>query len=332
MKQVLPQYLRSSDGVEFIAINTRAGTNLGRALSLGAGYNLQTNYHGDFMSLGGLVRYLARHNDPFARVAQGAEQDMEISSTFDDAHTGTFINAMWQAVSGVEWIVKALAENKLPFVYYVNFDDGEGLQPVKMPQWFSEALSKCASNARAGKFVKQAVPEPKPEPVVEVDLDLPPWARETDVKAREASMSPAFASGPVIDEKPKQSFDLSQFEKKAAKKQVVKTPKADPVFDINKGKAEIQLWFKRLQALSVEQKTLVDQILEPFDELICKPVPDEEVRDTHLPLMLRVLENITDKQVADSIARGVWTYVFDASYGTPEVIAKLRSYYVPEEE
>lgn len=307
MKQVLPEYERSLDGVEYIAINCRAGTNLGRALSLGAGYYLQTDYHGNFQSLGGLVRYLARHKDPFARVATGVEQDMEISSKFDDSFTGTFINAMWGAVSGVEWLVQALADNKLPFVYFVNFGDGEGLQPVKMPQWYDEALAKCARTARAGKFVKQAEPVPV---VVEEPVEVEP----------------------VYVEKVEKSFDNSKFEQKAAKKQVVKTPKADPTLDINYGKEEIQLWFKRLQALSVEQKTLVDQILEPFDDLLGSGASDNEIRDRHLPLMMRVLDNISDKQVADSIARGVWTYVFAAPYGTADVIAKLQSYYVPEEE
>lgn len=329
MKHLLPEYQRAADGEEYIAINVRAGTSLGRALSLGAGYYLETRYHGNFQSLGGLVRYLTRHNDPFARIAMGGEQDMEIATKFDDSFTSMFIGAMWDVVSRVEWLVKALAENKLPFVYFVNFEDGEGLVAMKMPHWFEEALTKCVSNARAGKFVKQAE-KPAEEP------SLLEQYVEKEVKPRRERKRTVVASGPTIDLGPGVAEvgepGREVLSKVKVMKRVVKTPKPEPVTELDKGKAEIQLWFKRLQALSVEQKALVDQILEPFDDLICKPVPDEEIRDTHLPLMLKMLENITDKQVADSIARGVWTYVFDASYGTPEVIEKLHSYYVPEEE
>lgn len=355
MKQLLPEYDRQSDGVDYIAINCRAGTNLGRALSLGAGYYLQTRYNGNFQSLGGLVRYLNRSGDPFARVATGREQDMEIAAKFDDTHTGTFIKAMWSAVGGVEWLTQALVDNKLPFVYFVDFDDGEGLVPVQMPDWYSEALAKCVSNARAGKFVKQAEKPAVPGP-------LQPWSFpstpvrgeepslleqyvEKELKPRRARKTTKVTTSPTIDLNPgvaevgepgREVSDmviLTQLKScLVPKKRVIKTPKPDPVVDLNKGNAEIQLWFQRLHALSTEQKALVDQILEPFDDLICKPVPDEEIRDTHLPVMLKMLENITDKRVAEAIARGVWTYVFDAPYGTEEVIAKLQSYYVPEEE
>ena len=374
MKQLLPEYDRQSDGVDYIAINVRAATPLGRALSLGTAWRVETNYHGNFSSLGGVVRYFARPNDPFCREATGAEQDMEISTTFDDVYSDVYPQLMWETLSKIVWVMAAMVANRLPFVYYVNYGDGDGLQPVRMPQWFAEAVEKCVSNARAGKFVKQAeksaVPGPlqpwsfpstpvrgeesspleqcvekevKPrrarktvvtttDPTIdlkpaaaEVGSDLPPWALGGDKPQ---------AAGPVNDEPTKQPFENTKFEKKAAKKRVVKkVPEfKDSISFLDKGKAEIQLWFKRLQALSVEQKALVDQIIEPFDDLVGKPVPDEEIRDTHLPLMLKMLENIKDKQVADSIARGVWTYVFDAPYGTPDVIAKLQSYYVPEEE
>lgn len=338
MKQLLPEYDRQSDGVDYIAINVRAATPLGRALSLGTAWRVETNYHGNFQSLGGLVRYLTRHNDPFARIAMGGEQDMEIATKFDDSFTSMFIGAMWDAVSKVEWLVQALAENKLPFVYFVNFEDGEGLVAMKMPHWFEEALTKCVSNARAGKFVKQAE-KPAEEP------SLLEQYVEKEVKPRRERKTTKITTSPTIDLNPgvaevgepgREVSDmviLTQLKSCAVpKKRVVKTPKPDPVIDLNKGRTEIQLWFKRLQALSVEQKALVDQILEPFDDLVGRPVPDEEIRDTHLLLMLKMLENIKDKQVADSIARGVWTYVFDAPYGTEEVIAKLQSYYVPEEE
>lgn len=374
MKQLLPEYDRQSDGVDYIAINVRAATPLGRALSLGTAWRVETRYHGDFSSLGGVVRYFARANDPFCRDATGPEQEMEISTTFDDVYSDVFTQLMWETLSKIDWVMAAMVANRLPFVYYVNYGDGDGLQPVRMPQWFAEAVEKCVSNARAGKFVKQAeksaVPGPlqpwsfpstpvrgeesppleqcvekevKPrrarktvvtttDPTIdlkpaaaEVGSDLPPWALGGDKPQ---------AAGPVNDEPTKQPFENTKFEKKAAKKRVVKkVPEfKDSISFLDKGKAEIQLWFKRLQALSVEQKALVDQIIEPFDDLVGKPVPDEEIRDTHLPLMLKMLENIKDKQVADSIARGVWTYVFDAPYGTPDVIAKLQSYYVPEEE
>lgn len=354
MKQLLPEYQRAADGEEYIAINVRAGTNLGRALSLGAGYYLETRYHGNFQSLGGLVRYLTRHNDPFARIAKGGEQDMEIATKFDDSFTSMFIGAMWDAVSKVEWLVQALAENKLPFVYFVNFEDGEGLVAMKMPHWFEEALTKCVSNARAGKFVKQAE-KPAEEP------SLLEQYVEKEVKPRRERKTTKVTTSPTIDLNPgvaevgepgREVSDmviLTQLKSCAVPKQrLTKTAnravatKMDMVMAgrtsndsttyLGKNEADIQLWFKRLQALSVEQKALVDQILEPFDDLVGKPVPDEEIRDTHLPLMLKMLENIKDKQVADSIARGVWTYVFDAPYGTEEVIAKLQSYYVPEEE
>lgn len=388
MKQLLPEYDRQSDGVDYIAINVRAATPLGRALSLGTAWRVETNYHGNFSSLGGVVRYFARPNDPFCREATGAEQDMEISTTFDDVYSDVYTQLMWETLSKIDWVMAAMVANRLPFVYYVNYGDGDGLQPVRMPQWFAEAVEKCVSNARAGKFVKQAeksaVPGPlqpwsfpstpvrgeesspleqcvekevKPrrarktvvtttDPTIdlkpaaaEVGSDLPPWALGGDKPQ---------AAGPVNDEPTKQPFENTKFEKKAAKQRLTKTAnravatKMDMVMAgrtsndsttyLGKNKADIQLWFKRLQALSVEQKALVDQILEPFDDLVGRPVPDEEIRDTHLPLMLKMLENIKDKQVADSIARGVWTYVFDAPYGTEEVIAKLQSYYVPEEE
>lgn len=371
MKQLLPEYDRQSDGVDYIAINCRAGTNLGRALSLGAGYYLQTRYNGNFQSLGGLVRYLNRSGDPFARVATGREQDMEIAAKFDDTHTGTFIKAMWSAVGGVEWLTQALVDNKLPFVYFVDFDDGEGLVPVQMPDWYSEALAKCVSNARAGKFVKQAEKPAVPGP-------LQPWSFpstpvrgeepslleqyvEKELKPRRERKTTKVTTSPTIDLNPgvaevgepgREVSDmviLTQLKSCAVPKQrltktanravatkmdmvMVGRTSNDSTTYLGKNEADIQLWFKRLQALSVEQKALVDQILEPFDDLVGKPVPDEEIRDTHLPLMLKMLENIKDKQVADSIARGVWTYVFDAPYGTEEVIAKLQSYYVPEEE
>ena len=357
MKQLLPEYDRQSDGVDYIAINVRAATPLGRALSLGTAWRVETRYHGDFSSLGGVVRYFARANDPFCRDATGPEQEMEISTTFDDVYSDVFTQLMWETLSKIQWVMDAMVENRLPFVYYVNYGDGDGPQPVRMPHWYAEAVEKCVSNARAGKFVKQAE-KPAEEPSLleqyvekevkprrarktvavttdptidlkpaapEVGSDLPPWALGGDKPQ---------AAGPVNDEPTKQPFENTKFEKKAAKKRVVKkVPEfKDSISFLDKGKAEIQLWFKRLQALSVEQKALVDQIIEPFDDLVGKPVPDEEIRDTHLPLMLKMLENIKDKQVADSIARGVWTYVFDAPYGTPDVIAKLQSYYVPEEE
>lgn len=355
MKQLLPEYDRQSDGVDYIAINVRAATPLGRALSLGTAWRVETNYHGNFSSLGGVVRYFARPNDPFCREATGAEQDMEISTTFDDVYSDVYTQLMWETLSKIDWVMAAMVANRLPFVYYVDYGDGDGLQPVRMPQWFAEAVEKCVSNARAGKFVKQAEKSAVPDP-------LQPWSFpstpvrgeepspleqhvEKEVKPRRARKTTKVTTSPTIDLNPgvaevgepgREVLDmviLTQLKSCVVpKKRVVKAPKPDPVIDLNKGRAEIQLWFKRLQALSVEQKALVDQILEPFDDLVGRPVPDEEIRDTHLPLMLKMLENIKDKQVADSIARGVWTYVFDAPYGTEEVIAKLQSYYVPEEE
>lgn len=346
MKQLLPEYDRQSDGVDYIAINVRAATPLGRALSLGTAWCVETNYHGNFSSLGGVVRYFARPNDPFCREATGAEQDMEISTTFDDVYSDVYTQLMWETLSKIDWVMAAMVANRLPFVYYVDYGDGDGLQPVRMPQWFAEAVEKCVSNARAGKFVKQAEKSAVPGP-------LQPWSFpstpvrgeesspleqhvEKEVKPRRARKTTKVSTSPVIDLNPGVA-EVGEpgreiLNKFVPKKRLIKTLSPTIVDELDKGKAEIQLWFKRLQALDVGQKALVDQLLEPFDDLMGEDTSDAAMRDVHLPQIFKLLGNLSDKQVADSIARGVWTYVFDAPYGTEEVIAKLQSYYVPEEE
>lgn len=138
----LYEYDRDVDGVDMIAISSRARTLLGRGLAAGALLPSSHQIYGSFKSLAGFIRYVCGDRREHVREIVGVEYDDaildKIPAQYEDVVQDHFVHVFTRGRAQELALHKSLHDNTLPFFLYQEVD-GE-LIPVRAPAWFNEVL------------------------------------------------------------------------------------------------------------------------------------------------------------------------------------------------
>lgn len=141
------QYDRELDGHDYIAINGRARTVLGRMLAAGAHLPMQHKAFGSFNSLAGFLRCLRKDRRDWSHMLSGNDFDSEIALAIPERYEDVaqqYVIDLVLSPRGVELkLLTLLRSNVLPFAV---FEDAEGeLTHVDTPPWFVEVLTKLST-------------------------------------------------------------------------------------------------------------------------------------------------------------------------------------------
>lgn len=134
-------YDRESDGVEYIAISSKARTRLGRALAAGGHLPLEHRDYGHFNSVAGLIRYLGGDHREINREISGVEYDDAITDKLGNQYEEVLQEHVKQALNTLAFLkadIRQAAADKLPFILFHNVED-EWVQ-LEMPLWMSELI------------------------------------------------------------------------------------------------------------------------------------------------------------------------------------------------
>lgn len=134
-------YDRDSDGVDYIAISSKARTRLGRALAAGGHLPLEHRDYGRFNSVAGLIRYLGGDHREINREISGVEYDDAITDRLGNQYEEVLQEHLKQALNSLAFLkadIRQAIHDKMDFVLYHVVED-EWVQ-LEMPVWLSELI------------------------------------------------------------------------------------------------------------------------------------------------------------------------------------------------
>ena len=134
-------YDRDSDGVDYIAISSKARTRLGRALAAGGHLPLEHRDYGRFNSVAGLIRYLGGDHREINREISGVEYDDAITDRLGDQYEEVLQEHLKQALNSLAFLkadIRQAIHDKIDFVLYHVVED-DWVQS-EMPLWLSELI------------------------------------------------------------------------------------------------------------------------------------------------------------------------------------------------
>ncbi|WJJ55167.1 hypothetical protein [Xanthomonas phage RTH11] len=134
-------YDRDSDGVDYIAISSKARTRLGRALATGGHLPFEHRDYGHFNSVAGLIRFLGGDHREINREISGVEYDDAITDRLGDQYEEVLQDHLRQALHSLAFLkadIQMAAHNQLDFIVFHNVDD-DWVQ-LEKPLWLAELI------------------------------------------------------------------------------------------------------------------------------------------------------------------------------------------------
>lgn len=135
-------YDRDADGVDYIAISSRARTRLGRALAAGGHLPTEHKDYGRFNSLAGLIRYLGGDHREINREISGVEYDDAITDKLGQQYEDVLQEHLKQALNSLAFLkgdIRQVIYDKLDFVLFHVMDD-DWVQ-LEKPAWLTELIT-----------------------------------------------------------------------------------------------------------------------------------------------------------------------------------------------
>ncbi len=135
-------YDRESDGVDYIAISSRARTRLGRALAAGGHLPSEHRDYGRFNSIAGLIRFLGGDHREINREISGVEYDDAYTDTLGEQYEEVLQDYLKQALNSLSYLksdIRQVIRDKTPFAVFHAVDDEWVNLPC--PLWLQETLT-----------------------------------------------------------------------------------------------------------------------------------------------------------------------------------------------